>query len=113
MSALARLRALLSRGGAASPAGTIRVRVLLKGRTGAGWVDVDETLTLPAGATLGALIDAAERRGIRLREALETSPHLAHTLMLNGERRPVEQHRQHVLADGDEVYLLAPLAGGL
>ena len=29
---------------------------------------------------------------VRLREALETSPHLKHTLMLNGERCPVDDN---------------------
>jgi molybdopterin converting factor small subunit len=32
--------------------------------------------------------------------------------MLNGERCPVAENQERVLADGDEVYLLAPLAGG-
>lgn len=91
---------------------SIRVRVLLKGRTAAGWYDVDQNLTLPAGATLATLLDASERRGIRLRDALENSPHLKHTLMLNGERCPVDQNLERRLSDGDEVYLLAPLAGG-
>jgi molybdopterin converting factor small subunit len=94
------------------PAGSIRVRVILKGRTGSGWHDVDERLTLPPGTTLGGLIDAAERCGIRLRHAIESSPHLRHTLMLNGERRPVDENLDRPLADGDEVYLLAPFAGG-
>jgi molybdopterin converting factor small subunit len=105
----AALRRLLRRDG---DAGAIRVRVLLKGRTGSGWYDCDEQVPLPPGATLATLIDVAERRGIRLREALESSPHLRHTLMLNGERCPVEQNSDRKMADGDEVYLLAPLAGG-
>jgi molybdopterin converting factor small subunit len=103
-------RRLLRR--ADAPAGAIRVRVLLKGRTGTGWYDVDEQVPLPAGATLATLLEVAERRGIKLREALETSPHLKHTLMLNGERCPVDENRERPMADGDEVYLLAPLAGG-
>ena len=108
MTALAALRRLFRR----SPAATIRVHVILKGRTGSGWHDVDEFITLPEGATLAELIDAAGRRGVRLREAIESSPHLRHTLMLNGERCPVDVNRTRPLADGDEVYLLAPLAGG-
>ena len=48
----------------------------------------------------------------RLRAAIDDSPHLRHTLMLNGERCPVDENLDRVLADGDEVYLLAPLAGG-
>ncbi|MFM7140578.1 MAG: MoaD/ThiS family protein, partial [Alphaproteobacteria bacterium] len=60
----------------------------------------------------GDLLDAADREGIGLRAAIEESPHLRHTLMLNGERCPVDENLGRTLADGDEVYLLAPLAGG-
>lgn len=104
------LRRLLGRVGDGGDA--IRVRVLLKGRTGSGWHDCDEQVALPRGATLATLIEVADRRGIRLREALETSPHLKHTLMLNGERCPVDDNADRPMADGDEVYLLAPFAGG-
>lgn len=91
---------------------SIRVHILIKGRIGDGWRDVDEHLRLPAGTTLGTLVDVAEDAGIPLREALQRSPHLADTMMLNGERCPIADHAQRVLADGDELYLLAPLAGG-
>ena len=111
MALRAALRRLLGRSEDAG-GDAIRVRVLLKGRTGAGWYDCDEQLALPRGATLATLIDAADRRGIRLREALADSPHLKHTLMLNGERCPVDDNADRPLADGDEVYLLAPFAGG-
>ncbi len=94
-----------------SPGG-LRVRVILRGRIGEGWYDVDRRLELPAGATLGTFLDEAERRGIRVRAAIERSPHLADTLMLNGERCPVEANLRRELADGDEIYLLGPLAGG-
>jgi len=90
----------------------IRVHVLVKGRIGDGWQDVDRTFALPEGATLEALLDAAERDGVALRAAIASSPHLAHTLMLNGERCPVKDNLARALADGDQVYLLAPLAGG-
>ena len=86
MGVLSSLRRLFS----SEPAGGIRVRVILKGRTESGWHDVDQSVSLPPGATLGVLIDACERRGIRLRAAIESSPHLRHTLMLNGERCPVD-----------------------
>lgn len=108
MSVGAALRRLLGRG----PSRPIRVHVLLKGRTGAGWHDVDERLALPAGATLATLLETAERRGLPLRDAIAASPHLGHTLMINGERCPVEANLERPLADGDEVFLLAPLAGG-
>jgi molybdopterin converting factor small subunit len=64
------------------------------------------------GSTLTTLLDAAEREGVGLREAIASSPHLAHTLMINGERCPVADNAARTLVDGDEVYLLAPIAGG-
>lgn len=108
MSVLAALRRLLPR---ESP-DAIRVHVILKGRIGEGWYDVDKQIALVPGATLTTLLDEAERRGIRLRAAIADSPHLSDTLMLNGARCPVEANRDRPLADGDEVYLLAPFAGG-
>lgn len=90
----------------------IRVHLIIRGRIGAGWYEVDEDVKLPPGTTLAGLIDAAEGRGIPLRQALADSPHLADTLMLNGERCPVDANAARVLGDGDQIYLLAPLAGG-
>ena len=74
--------------------------------------DVDEHMRVPAGTTLGKLVAVAEAAGVPLREALEHSPHLTDTMMLNGERCPFTDNAERVLADGDEIYLLAPLAGG-
>lgn len=91
---------------------SIKVHILIKGRIGDGWKDVDEHLRLPVGTTLGRLVEVASAAGVPLREALEHSPHLTDTLMLNGERCPLDEHKERVLADGDELYLLAPLAGG-
>ena len=90
----------------------IRVHVLIRGRIGDGWYDVDETVDLPAGTTLAALVADGDRYRLPLAHALGNSPHLAETLMWNGERCPVAEHGDRVLADGDELYLLAPLAGG-
>lgn len=94
------------------PWGGIRVHLVVRGRIGEGWIDIDRTLRLPDGATLGVLVEQAERRGIALRRALADSPHLADTLMLNGDRCPVAPNLDRPLQDGDEVYLLAPIAGG-
>jgi sulfur carrier protein ThiS len=91
---------------------SIRVHILVRGRIGDGWVDIDEALRLPEGSTVRDLVAAAERRGIPLAAAIEKSPHLAHTLMLNGERCPVVEHAYRRLTDGDEVFVLSPLAGG-
>ena len=91
---------------------TIRVRVLLKGRIGPGWQSIDERIPLPVGATLATLIEAADRRGLGLTRAMEESPHLRHTLMCNGQRAPVPESLSRPMQDGDEVFLLGPLAGG-
>ena len=104
------LRGWLGRGSNRTP--RVRVHVLIRGRIGHGWYDIDRVLEVDAGTTLGQLIDGAEARGVPLAEAIASSPHLAHTLMLNGTRCPVAEHRERVLADGDELYLLAPIAGG-
>ena len=90
----------------------IRVHLLLRGRIGDGWQDVDRHLRLPEASTIEDLIVAAEAQGIPLREAIEDSPHLRDTLMHNGERCAVPENLGRVLEDGDEVYLLAPVAGG-
>ena len=90
----------------------IKVRLVVRGRIGAGWRSEDRSFSLPEGATLGALFDAAEREALDLRKAVEESPHLRHTLMLNGERCPLEENLGRALADGDEVSLLSPIAGG-
>ena len=92
--------------------GTIRVRVVLKGRIGEGWFDIDQRIPLPAGATLATLIESADQRGLQLSQAIEKSPHLRHTLMWNGQRAPVDENLARPMQDGDQVYLLGPLAGG-
>jgi molybdopterin converting factor small subunit len=94
------------------PPDAIRVRVVVKGRVGQAWLDVDRRLALPRGATLAALIERADRAGLALSRALEESPHLRHTLMWNGDRTPIDENLDRTLRDGDEVYLLGPLAGG-
>jgi molybdopterin converting factor small subunit len=90
----------------------IRIHILIKGRIGDGWKDIDEHLRIPAGTTLGKLVEVADAANIPLREALDHSPHLVDTMMLNGERCPFAENAERVLEDGDEIYLLAPLAGG-
>ena len=90
----------------------VHVHVLIKGRIGEGWYDVDRTLDVPAGTTLSGLLEVAQHEGVPLRAAIEASPHLRHTLMWNGERCPVDENAARLVRDGDSLYLLAPLAGG-
>jgi molybdopterin converting factor small subunit len=87
----------------------IKVHVLIRGRIGDDWKDIDEYVRLPAGTTLGKLVALDV---VPLREALDHSPHLRDTMMMNGERCEFATNQDRVLADGDEIYLLAPLAGG-
>ena len=91
---------------------SIRVHVLIRGRIGEAWQEVDQHLRVPLGTTLGKLVEVAGAAGIPLQQALDANPHLAHTLMVNGERCPIAEQGERVLAEGDDIYLLAPLAGG-
>lgn len=108
MSLLGSLRRVFSGG---SPE-RIRVHLLIKGRIGSGWYDVDRHVKLTTGATLATFLDEVERQGIGIRAAIDASPHLRDTLMWNGERCAVDANLARTMADGDEIYLLAPLAGG-
>ncbi len=90
----------------------MKIHILIRGRIGDDWKDIDKQLKLPDGTTLAQLVPLAEAAKIPIREALANSPHLAETLMLNGERCPFAEHRDRVLEEGDELYMLAPLAGG-
>lgn len=98
--------------GKKDPAATVAVHVLIRGRIGEGWYDIDETVRVVPGTTLAQLVADSERLKLPLDAALRDSPHLAHTLMWNGERCPVAEHGGRALSDGDELFLLAPLAGG-
>lgn len=91
---------------------SIKVHVLVRGRIGDDWKNVDEYVRVPAGTTLARFVDVADEAGIPMSEAIQNSPHLHDTMMINGERCPLTEHRERVLVDGDEIYLLAPLAGG-
>jgi len=91
---------------------SVRIHILIKGRIGEGWRDIDEHVRVPAGTTLSKLLEITDSANIPLREALEHSPHLTDTMMLNGERCPFHDNAERLLAEGDEIYLLAPLAGG-
>jgi len=90
----------------------LKVHVLIRGRIGDGWYDVDREVKVAPGTTLAQLVAAGDQLGVPLADAMAHSPHLAHTLMWNGERCPLDEHGARELAEGDQLYLLAPLAGG-
>ena len=94
------------------PVDEIQVHLIVKGKIGAGWYDIDQHIPLRAGATLGTFLEETDRRGLGVRAAIAASPHLEHTLMLNGDRCPVAANLDRVLTDDDQIYLLSPLAGG-
>ena len=90
----------------------LKVHVVIRGRIGEDWKDVDEFVRIPEGTTLEKFLDVADEAHIPLREAIASSPHLKDTIMLNGERCPIAENATRVLKDGDELYLLAPITGG-
>ncbi|HUS31204.1 MAG TPA: hypothetical protein VMZ53_21990 [Kofleriaceae bacterium] len=90
----------------------VKVHVVIRGRIGDDWKDVDEYVRVPERTTLGEFVDLANQAGIPLRESLAHSPHLSDTLMLNGERCAIIDNAGRELKDGDELYLLAPITGG-
>ena len=90
----------------------LKIHIVIRGRIGDDWKDIDTFLRVPAGTTLGRLVEVADSAAIPLRDALEHSPHLTDTMMLNGERCPFLENAEREMKDGDEIYLLAPLAGG-
>ena len=90
----------------------IRVHVLVRGTIGGRWYEVDRIVTIPERTTLAELVAASREIGVPLDEAIARSPHLRDTLMLNGERCPIGEEGGRILREGDELYLLSPLAGG-
>ena len=111
---LSQLRArLFSRSAAQTDARQkITIHLIIRGRIGDDWFDIDEQLELPKGTTITELVSICEQRRIPLLQALDQSPHLLHTLMHNGTRCPQSEHMTRQLQDGDQLYLLAPIAGG-
>jgi len=91
---------------------SVKVHIVIRGRIGDDWKEIDEYLRVPGGTTLARLVEVAGANGVPLAESLANSPHLKDTMMLNGERCALAENAERVLVDGDEIYLLAPIAGG-
>lgn len=74
-------------------------------------------LTLPAGATVGDLLDRlAHEKGeafaLYVRKAKEKSVYPALRLVVNGRDLLPEQYEAAVLSEGDDVLVFTPIAGG-
>ncbi|HEX4417170.1 MAG TPA: hypothetical protein VH165_04680 [Kofleriaceae bacterium] len=87
--------------------GTVRIQIRIQGRSGADWCDVDEGVRVPAGTTLGQLLEITDAAKLPLRAALEHAPQLTETMTLNGERCPFGAHAGRVLAEGDRIQLVS------
>jgi hypothetical protein len=83
----------------------ITIHVLIRG-IGNGRGEVDEQVAVPEGTTLGKLIEMCDNAVVPLRASLASSPQ-AEPLLLNGARCPVDANAGRVLADGDEILVLA------
>jgi hypothetical protein len=49
----------------------IKIHLLIRGRIGDGWVDIDDKLKIPAGTTLRGLLAITDARRIPLRDRSE------------------------------------------
>jgi len=83
----------------------IRIHVLIKG-IGDGRRDVDEHVGVPEGTTLGKLVEICDNAVVPLRASLAASPQ-RDALLLNGAPCAVPANAGRILADGDEVMVLA------
>jgi hypothetical protein len=84
---------------------TISVHVLIKG-IGDGRRDVDEHVSVPDGTTLGKLVEICDNAVVPLRASLNASPQ-REPLLLNGAVCALDANASRVLANGDEVMVLA------
>ncbi|MBX5491795.1 MAG: MoaD/ThiS family protein [Chloroflexi bacterium] len=73
------------------------------------------TVVLPAPATLGVLLHTLATEVDPLFAELgptEAAPYAVHAVLVNGRRLQLDRDEATPLADGDQVYLIPPIAGG-
>lgn len=90
----------------------IRVRAFAQLREVLG---ADRTMDVPAGATMSSLLALLRAESVQAKEALfeENGDLKGHViLMKNGRRVPRSEAGDTALAEGDEVALFPPVAGG-
>lgn len=89
----------------------MRVRLSVRGFFGQRFLERELSLELKTGASLADLLAEAARR-TRDRVFSELPLLSGPSLLRNGERVPLPEGLESLLDDGDEVAILAPLAGG-
>jgi molybdopterin converting factor small subunit len=89
------------------------VHFLLKGYMLGTFLDHEFDLDLPEGATLRqALRRAGKERKVDFDRVLKEHELIRESILVSGQRMDWPACLDHVLEEGDSVYMLSPLAGG-
>ncbi len=91
----------------------MKVHFLLKGYMLGTFLDHEFDLELPDGATLKeALRRAGRARKVDFDRVLKEHEVIRESILVSGRRLDWPSCLDHVLKEGDDVYMLSPLAGG-
>lgn len=91
----------------------MKIHFLLKGYMLGTFLDHDFDLNLPEGTTLKqALRRAGRERRVDFDRVLAEHEVIRESILVSGRRLDWPGCLDHVLQDGDDVYMLSPLAGG-
>ena len=91
----------------------MKVHFLLKGYMLDTFLDHEFDLDLPEGATLRAALRRAGReRRVDFDRILKEHEVIRESILISGQRMDWPVCLDHVLKEGDDVYMLSPLAGG-
>jgi molybdopterin converting factor small subunit len=92
---------------------TVRSMGLIRQALGGADLDLD----LPEGARLPDLLATVlelkgEKAAPFVRETKQATPYSTLRIAVNGSDVAPSRQREHVLADGDDVFIFSPIAGG-
>ena len=91
----------------------MKVHFLLKGYMLGTFLDHEFDLELPEASTLKeALSRAGRARKVDFDRVLEEHEVIRESILVSGQRLDWPACLDHVLKEGDDVYMLSPLAGG-
>ena len=91
----------------------MKVHLLLKGYMLGTFLDHEFDLDLPEGATLRqALRRAGKERNVDFDRVLKEHEVIRESILVSGQRLDWPGCLDHVLEEGDSVFMLSPLAGG-